>query len=112
MCNCRQLRQSITIDQYSSDQTVKLLQEIQAQQQGGPGGKLRSNRQDRGDQKPQVALPDMSTQYVSLCITSVSINKNTENMHIEFMFTVKVNFIPLIWKLLYNHFKALLAMTN
>lgn len=67
----RQLRQSITIDQYSSDQTVKLLQEIQAQQQGGPGGKLRSNRQDRGDQKPQVALPDMSTQYVSLCITSV-----------------------------------------
>lgn len=82
------------IDQYSSDQTVKLLQEIQAQQQGGPGGKLRSNRQDRGNQKPQVALPDMSTQYVSLCITSVSINKNKENVQIEFRFTVKLISFP------------------
>ncbi|XP_062595523.1 ATP-dependent RNA helicase TDRD9-like [Saccostrea cucullata] len=65
----RQLRQSIAIDQLSSDEAHRLLQEIQ-RQQGETRGKLRSNRGD-GDQRTQVSLPDTSVQYVSLLITNV-----------------------------------------
>jgi hypothetical protein len=68
----RQLKHSITIDQYSSDRAHELLQEMQQRQQGAVAGKLRSNRTS-DNQRTQVALPEISTQYVSLFITNVSI---------------------------------------
>ncbi|XP_056021255.1 ATP-dependent RNA helicase TDRD9-like isoform X2 [Ostrea edulis] len=88
----RQLRHSITIDQYSSDTAHRLLQEMQ-RQQGASIGKLRSNRQDRTseEQRTQVLLPDISTQYVSLFVTNVvecghfwaqyNENQNFEELH-------------------------------
>nr|XP_022333202.1 putative ATP-dependent RNA helicase TDRD9 [Crassostrea virginica] len=66
----RQLRQSITIEQYSTDQAHKLLQEIQSRQTN-EAGRLRSNRHERIDQRAQMALPDLSKKYVSLFISSV-----------------------------------------